>query len=121
MSNTLKMETATLFAYNYIKLGQSKTIFVEKGNEHPDPCGALTWGRDITGEVVKGDFNRYFTKVSKVKPMKVTYTIQGCRTAAEEKHRRIDAIKSYIKTFADLDKAAEKFDNLMDMANGDME
>lgn len=91
------METATLYEFAYTIYGQTKTIYVEKGREHPDPYGHLTWGRDATGEVCKGDFNRYFHRVEGKKLIKVNYALQGCMTAMQEQERRIEAIKNRIR------------------------
>jgi hypothetical protein len=114
-----KIKETYITPYKYWYMGNEQIVYVEKGNEHPDPSKLLTWGRGVDGEVVKGNYNRYYTKAGK--PIKVTYDIQGCMTATEETMRKIEAIKSLIKTFSALDKAAEKYDNLVDMANGDIE
>jgi hypothetical protein len=110
---------AIITEYKYTYFGKEQIVYVEKGKEHPDPSKLLTWGRDVNGEVIKGNYNRFFVKAGK--PIKVPYDISGCRTATEETMRKIDAIKATIKTFSALDKAAEKFDSLMDLANGDAE
>jgi hypothetical protein len=77
--DTLKMETAIIVPYTYSYMGQTQTVYVEKGKEHPDPFKRLTWGRDRNGEVITGNFNRFYTKAGK--PIRVPYTTQGCRTA----------------------------------------
>ncbi len=54
-------------------------VYVEKGNEHPDPNGWLYWGwgLDENGEVniIEGDYKRYYEKMGS--PVTFTVTIPG--------------------------------------------
>jgi len=90
----------TLFPklYRYHGYGKPQLILVDKDKQHPDPFGRMTWGRNIRGEVVPGDFNGCFERAGT--PIKFRVTINTHRTTAtQEQEQRIKAIKEFIRDY----------------------
>lgn len=72
---------------------KEELVFVEKGREHPDPAGKLTWGYGKDGPV-KGDWNGAFQKAGK--SIKLQVDVTEAWTGHEERKLVVKAIEAYI-------------------------
>jgi len=91
---------ATLLAYEYQENLWSDPIivYVDKENRHPDPSKLLIWGYDKNGDLVKGDFKRNFTRLKKIRPIKVAYRIPPRLSALQEKEIHVESIKEHLSS-----------------------
>lgn len=98
MGDKWRVEEITLYPMYYRYLGKEEIVLVDKANQHPDPSKKLTWGYDMKGNVVPGDFNYYFDKAGF--PIKFKVRIATARTtAAQEKAQRTAGIKDFIRGY----------------------
>jgi hypothetical protein len=97
VSNFGEKRKGMLIPMVHTEWGRENLVFVDSENKHPDPLGKLTWGRGIDGNVYPGDYNARFKRVGSTIPF--TYSIEGCRTSAQEQTCRISAIRKEIKKY----------------------
>lgn len=95
--NKGKVDFVTIQPYIHYEWGKYNIVFVDNKYKHPDPSKLMIWGWGLDGEIYPGDFKRQFTKVGR--PYTVEYSIEGRRTANEEKMARIHAIEEFIGNY----------------------